>query len=82
MADTFVKTKKKLSAYCGRTFKFGGDIRITIDTLEAPTFFKRDDLPPTATAGQMMLWGDAGRLRVSTKMSRSYMPLCGVNAPT
>ncbi|KAI2501035.1 Reverse transcriptase (RNA-dependent DNA polymerase) [Fragilaria crotonensis] len=34
MADTFVRTKKELSAYC-------------------------DDLPPTATAGQQKLWGDA-----------------------
>ena len=59
MADTFVKTKKELSAYCGRTFKYGGDIRISIDTLETPTFFLPDDLPPTATAGQMKLWGDA-----------------------
>ena len=59
MADTFVKTMKELSAYCGRTFKYGGDIRISIDTLETPTFFLPDDLPPTATAGQMKLWGDA-----------------------
>ncbi|KAI2510111.1 hypothetical protein MHU86_4278 [Fragilaria crotonensis] len=59
MADTFVRTKKELSAYCGRTFKHGGDIRLAIDTLEAPTFFIPDDLPPTATAGQQKLWGDA-----------------------
>jgi hypothetical protein len=39
MADTFVKTKKELSAYCGRTFKYGGDIWLAIDTLETPTFF-------------------------------------------
>jgi Reverse transcriptase (RNA-dependent DNA polymerase) len=58
MADTFVKTKKELSAYCGRTFKYGGDIRLSIDTLETPTFYLPDDLPTTATAGQMKLWGD------------------------
>ena len=58
MADTFVK--KELSACCGRTFKYGGDsIRLAIDTLETTTFFLPDDLPPTATAGQMKLWGDA-----------------------
>ena len=39
MADTFVRTKKELSAYCSRTYKYGGDIRLAIDTLEAPTFF-------------------------------------------
>jgi hypothetical protein len=50
MADTFVKTEKELSAYCGRTFKYGGDIWLAIDTLETPTFFyqmihRRQQLP-------------------------------------
>ncbi|KAI2498799.1 hypothetical protein MHU86_15702 [Fragilaria crotonensis] len=82
MADTFVRTKKELSAYCGRTFKHGGDIRLAIDTLEAPTFFLPDDLPPTATAGQTKLWEtqsqwSENRWRASTKTSRSYTPLWG-----
>ena len=48
-ADMFVKTTKELSAYCGRTFKYGGDIRLSIETLETPTFYLPDDPLPTAT---------------------------------
>ena len=37
-ADIFVKTTKDIAAYAGRTMKFGGDMRIAIETLEAPVF--------------------------------------------
>ena len=81
----FVKTTKELSAYCGRTFKYGGDMRLSIETLETPTFYLPDDPLSTATAGQMKLWGDAVTLvgkqwQATKKTSRSCMPSCGGNA--
>ncbi len=86
MADTFVKTKKELSAFCGRTFKYGGNIRLAIDTLEAPTSFYQTTYRQQQLL-VMKLWGDAvtmvgkqmaGFNENVKKLNASY----GVNAPT
>ena len=58
-ADIFVKTTKDIAAYAGRTMKFGGDMRIAIETLEFPTFTIPDDPPVDANMAVMELWKDS-----------------------
>lgn len=42
-------TTKEIAKYVGRTYTYGGDIRLTIETLEAPTFTQPTDPPTDAT---------------------------------
>jgi hypothetical protein len=58
-ADVFVKTTKDIAAYAGRTMKFGGDMRIAIETLEPPIFAIPDDPPADANMATTELWKDS-----------------------
>ena len=58
-ADVFVKTTKEIATYAGRTMKFGGDMRIAIETLEPPVFAIPDDPPAGANMAVIELWKDS-----------------------
>ena len=55
-ADLFAKTSKEIAEYIGRTFKYGGDIRLTVENLKKPTIDKPDDPPTGATNTDMKIW--------------------------
>ena len=38
--DQFMKTTKEIAKYVGRTYKYGGDIRMAVETLEPVEFNK------------------------------------------
>jgi hypothetical protein len=48
-SDQFVKTTREITEYVGRTFKYGGDIRLAVETL-TPSNFKMPDDPPTGAS--------------------------------
>jgi hypothetical protein len=47
-ADLFTKTNKVLAGYVGRTFKYGGDTGIAIESLAIPDLDMPDDPPDDA----------------------------------
>jgi hypothetical protein len=55
-SDMFVKTTKEIAGYVGRTYKFGGDTRIAVESLEMPKFAVPDDPPDDAGKGIIRLW--------------------------
>ena len=61
-ADMFVKTTKEIAAYAGRTMKFGGNMRIAIETLKMPVFPIPADLPTDASMAVTELWKDSLKL--------------------
>ncbi len=58
-ADEFVKITKDIAAYVGRTMKFGGDMRIAIETLETQVFPIPDDPPADANMAVTELWKES-----------------------
>ena len=52
----FVKTTKEIAGFVGRTYKYGGDARIAIETQESPTFALPPDVSDTATKGELRMW--------------------------
>ena len=58
-SDQYMKTTKEIAEYVGRTFKYGGDARTAVETLETPTVTLPPDPAPEATRGEVRLWEKA-----------------------
>jgi hypothetical protein len=55
-SDQYMKTTKEIAEYVGRTFKYGGDARSAVETLETPTVTLPPDPATEATRGEVRLW--------------------------
>ena len=55
-ADQFTKTTKEISEYVGRTYKYGGDIRLAVINLQPPVIAMPADPPEEATETQKVVW--------------------------
>jgi hypothetical protein len=55
-SDMFAKTTKEIAGYVGRTYKFGGDTRIAVETQETPKFAVPADPPDDASKATLRMW--------------------------
>lgn len=55
-SDQFIKTTREISEYVGRTYKYGGDIRLAVETLIAPTITPPADYGADATRTEIRIW--------------------------
>jgi hypothetical protein len=55
-ADLFTKTSKAIAGHVGRSYKYSGDIRITVETLAVPTMEVPSDPPDTASKTEVKIW--------------------------
>jgi hypothetical protein len=55
-ADMYTKTTKEIAEYVGRTYKYGADIRMAIETLVIPTIAEPTDPPADASRTQVRIW--------------------------
>lgn len=51
-----MKTTREIAEYVGRTYKYGGDIRLAVETLKPPNFKMPDDPPEEATKTALKIW--------------------------
>lgn len=47
-ADMFTKTTKEIAEHVGRTYRYGGDARIAVENMQAPTFQQPADIDDNA----------------------------------
>jgi hypothetical protein len=52
-ADQFTKTTHEICKYVGRTYKYGADTKIALETMAEPVFTEPTDPPATATRTQV-----------------------------
>jgi hypothetical protein len=52
----FTKTTKEIAEYVRCTYRYGGDTRMTIEKLKAPTFPKPQDPLPDASRTAIQIW--------------------------
>jgi hypothetical protein len=55
-ANQFTKTTREICEYVGRTYKYGADTKIALETLSEPTFAKPTDPAANATRTDVLLW--------------------------
>ena len=55
-SDQFIKTTREISEYIGRTYKYGGDMRLAVETLTAPTLVPPADYTDDATRTEIRIW--------------------------
>ena len=55
-ADAYAKTTKEVAEYVGRTFKYGNDVRLAIETMTVPTIPQPPDPAQNATRTEERLW--------------------------
>jgi hypothetical protein len=55
-ADMYTKTTKEIAEYVGRTYKYGADTRLAIETLVVATFSKPMGPPTDASRTQVRIW--------------------------
>ena len=55
-SDQYTKTTKEIAEYVGRTYKYGGDLRLAVETLQVPVFDVPTDPPDTATRSEIRIW--------------------------
>ena len=51
-ADMYTKTTKEIAEYVGREYKYGSDVRLSIETMAEVTIPEPQDPPPNATRSQ------------------------------
>jgi hypothetical protein len=57
--DTYTKTTREIWDYVGRTYKYGGDARIVVQTLTLPTIKLPEDPEDGASKTALKLWDKA-----------------------
>jgi hypothetical protein len=55
-SDLFTKTTKEIALYVGRTYTYGGDMKIAVESLAMPTLKVPTDPPATATKTEELIW--------------------------
>ena len=55
-SDQYTKTTKEIAEYVGRTYKYGGDTRLAIETLKKPELVEPTDPPEEASKTASKIW--------------------------
>jgi hypothetical protein len=55
-SDQYTKTTKEIAEYVGRTYTYGGDARLAVETLTLPTFTIPTDPPEDANRTETRIW--------------------------
>jgi Zinc knuckle len=55
-SDQFIKTTREISEYVGRTYKYGGDIRLAVENLTVPIVTRPADYEDGATRTDIRIW--------------------------
>ena len=55
-SDQFIKTTREIGEYVGRTYKYGGDIRLAVEKLSSPTIIAPDDHAVDAGPSAKRIW--------------------------
>jgi hypothetical protein len=55
-SDQYTKTTREIAEYVGRTFTYGGDARLSVETLVLTTFAPPDDPDANATRTEIRIW--------------------------
>ena len=55
-ADLFAKTTKEIAGFVGRTYKYGGDIRLVVENLEMVSITTPKDPPKDSTRTEERIW--------------------------
>jgi len=55
-SDQFIKTTREISEHVGRTYKYGGDIRLAVENLSLPTIAQPADPPEDAGRTTIRIW--------------------------
>jgi len=55
-ADQYIKTTREICDYIGRTYKYGMDIRLSIENMELYTIPQPADPPENATRTEIRIW--------------------------
>ena len=55
-SDQFARTTKEIAEYVGRTYKYSGNMRLTVEGLERVQFTEPSDPPAAATWTQERIW--------------------------
>jgi hypothetical protein len=55
-SDLFIKTTKEITLYVGRTYTYGGDIKIAVESLAMPTLKVPTDPAAEATKTEELIW--------------------------
>ena len=55
-SDQYMKTTREIAEYVGRTYKYGGDVRLAVETLTIPTFPVPTDPAAGASRTDIRIW--------------------------
>lgn len=55
-ADMYSKTTREIAEYVGRTYKYGTDVRLAIESLKNTNIEQPEDPPDPATRTQTLIW--------------------------
>ena len=55
-SDQFIKTTREVGEFVGRTYKYGGDIRLAVEKLSRPVMTPPDDHPEDAGKTVVRIW--------------------------
>ncbi|KAI2493199.1 hypothetical protein MHU86_21348 [Fragilaria crotonensis] len=55
-SDQYTKTTKEIAEYVGRTYTYGGDARLAVETLTLPTLISPTDPPENANRTETRIW--------------------------
>ena len=55
-SDQYMKTTREISEYVGRTYKYGGDVRVAVETLSIPEFAVPTDPAANASRTDVRIW--------------------------
>jgi hypothetical protein len=54
--DLFTKTTKEIAEYVGRSYKYGGDVRLMVENLTLPVLVAPEDPPKGASRTEERIW--------------------------
>jgi hypothetical protein len=55
-SDQFMKTTREIAEYVGRTYKYGSDARLAVETLAMPVIKTPEDPPDNASRSETRIW--------------------------
>ena len=55
-SDQFIKTTREIGEFVGRTYKYGGDIRLAVEKLSIPFIIPPADHSEDATKTEIRIW--------------------------
>ena len=77
-SDQYTKTTKEIAEYVGRTFTYGGDARLAVETLKLPIMTMPVDPPENANRTETRIWEKTvdEHVKQSSKLRENMKTLC------